>query len=583
MTLFTIVIPTHNRNEQLAKCIHSITSQCTSDPPPIIVVDDRSDEVNASANKQLCNKNNLQYIFNEKSSGPASVRNRGANSSQSLWLVFLDDDVVVSPDWLESVKQKLSECPSSCIGIEGRVEPSGKRLWDREVQNRSGGSYLSCHIAYRSDIFKVENGFDTQFKGPCCEDHELAARMLCHGEIQFAYDLSVVHQPRTVHRLKYLLSSNKRTLLLLNSEYHFFSKHPDRYHRFRKSRTFTGTLISNIFFLMYQELKRRSLSQMFRNIPDMLILLFSSGLEQLYSFIWLINNLKLFLTQNKSIFENKIDIEKTAILWKLKNYNHNTFTMQKNCFKALTFRYLKQPVYNAFHVQQKLSKLSEHTADKVFIRIDDLFFDNLQKVQQFIICINKLKLPVMVAVRGDDIKNPTYYQILKELKAADIFIGVHGFTHTGKYGPFDSELLQMTYSTFEQKIAPVIQILASLGQNHSILVPPFNAIDREQIHRWSKVCSIICGGPETARFTDQLYGPVALSNAGWYFPSIQPFYGDARTMLCSNIASLITNLKGPLCLTIHFTQEQNDNFRCLTQLLEKIYPYVSRWKETESW
>jgi hypothetical protein len=141
----------------------------------------------------------------------------------------------------------------------------------------------------------------------------------------------------------------------------------------------------------------------------------------------------------------------------------------------------------------------------------------------------------------------------------------------------------MNYLTFEQNVAPVIQILASLGQNHSILVPPFNAIDREQIQRWSKVCSIICGGPETARFTDQHYGPVALSNAGWYFPSIQPFYGDAKAMSGNNVSSLIKSLKGPLCLTMHFTQEQQDNFNCLTEFLEKIYPYISRWEDTESW
>jgi glycosyltransferase involved in cell wall biosynthesis len=583
MTLFTIVIPTRNRTEQLSKCIHSIVLQASSEPPPIIVVDDGSDGNNASANKQLCIKYDLEYLFNEKSSGPASARNRGANRSQSHWLVFLDDDVIVNSDWLILINQKLSECPASCIGIEGRVEPSGERLWDREIQNRSGGSYLSCHIAYRSAIFKAESGFDTQFKGPCCEDHELAARMLCYGEILFNNDLVVIHQPRTVHRLKYFLLSYKRTLLLLNSEYYFFSKHPDRYHRFRKSRTFSGTLISNIFFLMYQEIKRRSISQILHNIPDMIILFLSSGIEQLSSVIWSINNVQLFLNQSKPFFGSLIDPQKTAELWQIKNYSDKTFIMQKNCFNALTFRYLKRPVYNAFKVQQKLSRVSNLTEAQVFIRIDDLFFDDLQKVALFISCINKLKLPVMIAVRGDDIQNTTYHQILKELKKAGTFIGIHGFTHTGKYGPFDSEILQMNYSEFDQKVAPVKKILASLGQKHSVLVPPFNAIDREQIRRWSKACSIICGGPETVRFTDQHYGPVALSNASWYFPSIQPFYGDARTMLDHNVSSLIKNLKGPLCLTMHFTQEQRDSFNCLTTLLERIDPYISRWEKTESW
>jgi glycosyltransferase involved in cell wall biosynthesis len=583
MTLFTIVIPTRNRNGQLSKCINSIVSQVTTDLPPIIVVDDGSDKSNAFDNKQLCDKYNLHYICNEIASGPAAARNRGASFVQSTWIVFLDDDVIVCPDWSQRINQTLSECQSSHIGIEGCVEPSGGGLWDREVQNRSGGSYLSCHIAYRSAIFNTENGFDTQFKGPYCEDHELAARMLCHGEILYDRDMFVIHQPRTVHRLKYLFSSCKRTMLLLNSEYRFFSKHPDRYHRFRKSRTFTGTLISNIFLLTYQDIKRRSFSQVIHNIPDTFILLLSSLFEQASSMIWLINNFVTILSQPKLFFGNTINLEKTVKLWRVKNCSIKKFVIQKHHFNSLTFKYRKQPVYNAFQVQLKLSRISQHTAAQVFIRIDDLFFDDLQKVQSFITLINVLKHPVLVAIRSDDIQNPTYYQLLKGLKNAGVYIGIHGFTHTGKYGPFDSELLQMNYPVFEQQVAPVIQILASLGQNHTILVPPFNAISREQIIRWSKVCSIICGGPETARFTDQLYGPVALLNAGWYFPSIQPFYGDARTMLSDNVSSLVTSLKGPLCLTMHFTQEQNDNFNSLTIFLEKIRPCISRWEETNSW
>ncbi len=582
MRLFSIVIPTHNRNGQLSKCLDSLISQSGSELPPITIVDDGSDKRNASANEQLCLKHNLYYIYNEKSSGPASSRNRGTSVAQSTWIVFLDDDVTVCPGWLELITRKLLECPDTCIGIEGRVEPSGDGIWDHEVQNRSGGSFLSCHIAYRKEVFDIEQGFDTHFKGPYCEDHELAARMLLLGEIRFDNDLFVVHQPRTVDYPKYFLSSCKRTMLLLNSEYYFFSKHPDRYHRFRKNRNFTGTLISNIFLLMYQEMKRRTFTQIIHNIPGTFILVFASVFEQLCSLIWLISNLRTILNQRK-FFYSDISLKKTAEFWQIKQCNIKNFTMQKQLLNALTFRYFKRPVYNAFTVQQRLSRISQQTTAQVFIRIDDLFFDRSQNVQLFISCMTRLNLPVLVALRGDDILNPKYVPVLKELKNAGLFIGIHGFTHKGKYGPFDSELLQLDYPTFNQRVTPVLQILSSLGQNHSILVPPFNAIGREQIKRWSKICSIICGGPETVRFTDQLYGPVALSDAGWYFPSIQPFYGDARTMLRSNISSVITSLKGPLCLTMHFTQEQNDNFSSLTTFLEKIYPYISRWEETETW
>ena len=43
-----------------------------------------------------------------------------------------------------------------------------------------------------------------------------------------------------------------------------------------------------------------------------------------------------------------------------------------------------------------------------------------------------------------------------------------------------------------------------------ILVPPFNAIGPEQILQLSNYFKVICGGPETARFTGRLTGPVAV-------------------------------------------------------------------------
>jgi glycosyltransferase involved in cell wall biosynthesis len=583
MKQFTIVIPTHNRSAQLSHCIDSILAQTHSTVPDIIIIDDGSNRTHAQCNEEYCKKNKIHYIQLLQSNGPAHARNLGINHSTTQWIVFLDDDVIVGASWIDLLTNTLSRCPPSCIGVEGRVVPSGEGLWDREVQNLSGGGFLSCHIAYRRDILLLENGFDTQFKGPFCEDHELAARMLCHGEITFAPEIHVVHQPRMISPINFLLYSRKRINLLLESEYRFFTKHPDRYHSFRKSRTFSGTLISLILLSMYQEFRRRTQKQIVDNIPDTLILLISTLFEQLYALFWTIGHFSLLSKRRSSFFSNTVDIQRTADLWEIGTFNTDFFKIRRSVLNAATYRYLKRPVYNSYFSHKQITRTSQTLSPQVFIRIDDLFFNDIEVIRLFMSHLKKLNIPIMAAIRGSDIQNKKYHSILDELKNNSVFIGIHGFTHEGKYGPFDSELLQMKYSAFEEQYCQVVATLTMFKQNHSILVPPFNAICRSQIIRWSKISSIICGGPETARFTDQFYGPVALSDGGWYFPCMFPFYGNAAMMLQQGVPSLIGKLKGPLCLTMHFTQESKDQFRSFTDLLEMIRSYIHNWEETQTW
>jgi hypothetical protein len=407
--------------------------------------------------------------------------------------------------------------------------------------------------------------------------------MLCHGEIYFADNIHVAQQPRSISRLGYLLSFRTRISIRLQSEFRFFSKHPDRYHAFRKYRTFTGTLVSHCFFPLFKELRRRSVKQLTENVPDTILLLVTLLCEQLFALFWTVQHLSSFFNPGRSFLHNNIESDRTLALWRIVDSDLKIFTLKRNCLKAVTFPIFHHPVYNAYHSHKKISSESRCNACQIFIRVDDLFFDDAAAVEHFTSILKKLKIPVMTAARGDDILKEEYHTTFEILKDAEIFIGIHGFVHEGRFGPFDSELLQMKYGLFESQICPVIKRLHTLKQNHSILVPPFNAINNLQIVRWSKLCKIICGGPETARFTGQMYGPVALSDGGWYFPSVHPFYGNADYMLKTGVPSVIRNLKGPLCLTMHFTLERKDNFQSFTNLLKHLRPEIHRWEETENW
>ena len=187
--LISIIIPTYNRPHFLAQCLAAISCRIRNDPDvEVKVVDDGSDQENAEKNEELCRTNGANYHRLEKNHGMAVARNMGISQSAGEWLVFIDDDFRVAVDWLATLKKTLCSQPESVIGVEGRIDPAGEGLWDKEVQNQNGGLYLTCHIAYRKYLIDMIRGFDPQFEfeGPFCEDHEIAVRALRHGDIVFA-------------------------------------------------------------------------------------------------------------------------------------------------------------------------------------------------------------------------------------------------------------------------------------------------------------------------------------------------------------------------------------------------------------
>jgi hypothetical protein len=111
-----------------------------------------------------------------------------------------------------------------------------------------------------------------------------------------------------------------------------------------------------------------------------------------------------------------------------------------------------------------------------------------------------------------------------------------------------------------------------------IFIPPFNALGREQIVYMSRYFKIICGGPETARFTDCFAGPVAISDSSWYFPAFHPFYDNATNILKSKALKEISKWKGFLCIGVHMSAESQDGFKGLMELLDRIAEKLTSWK-----
>lgn len=572
--LISIIIPTHNRPHFLAECLTAVSCQVRNDPDvEIRVVDDGSDAPSAAANNDLCAAHGAVYHRLDKNRGMAVARNEGICHSTGEWLVFIDDDFRVADDWMPTLKKTLLAQPESVVGVEGRIDPAGGGLWDREVQNQNGGLYLTCHIAYRRYLIEMVGCFDPQFefKGPFCEDHEIAVRVLRHASIVFEPRLRGVHLPRRMKMVPYVLASFKRVRTLLAAEYYFFCKQGDWYHRFRHSRTFWGTYFSVLVRNLINNVRRRSIAYCLRYPVQFFALVTASLLEQIGAWLLLPHYAAVLIKNQPCYFHRLIDEERTKKIWHFRDsialkYIRFRFSLLASLF----FPLIKRPAYDVRPMLSKLSAYRTMNDSKVLLRIDDVFLKNTTVIDRFIEIMGRKKHPFLAGVTGNDLLDPSSAPMIDGLRRTGAEIAIHGFSHKGRFGPFESELLQMNYAELLDKLVALSGSVVFRNNPPRAFIPPFNAIAGEQISFLAHHFDIVTGGSETMRFTDHFAGPVAMKEGGWYVPASYPYYNKASVILRMGLIEQLARTNGFVCLALHMTEEAQDDFAGLARLLDAL-------------
>ena len=405
------------------------------------VIDDKSEPENAGRNSALCQEAGAGYVFLTANRGAAAARNTGVGRSRGEWVVFLDDDVCVQGDWLAHCREVLHDLPANVIGVEGKVKTSGTGLWDREVENVNGGLYLSCHMIMRRAVMASVGGFDEKFKSryPSGEDHEFAARALLWGDILFEPGLCVRHLPRIINYWVYIRDSWYRMRSQLHGELYFFCKHRDRYHAFRHAATFWGTYANILLKHTWSTLRRRSILTLVSHPIQAAVLILSSMLEQLTAFMQFPCCFLFFKRASREFFEKCIDGKRTLGLWKLpEGTSLLKLRLPMHYVKSVLFPLTHKPVYSITPVLQKLSREISDTQLRVFLRIDDVLLNRAKEVELLCKGLAKKCVPFCGAIIGSDLIVSGNRGLIQQVRESGGEIALHGFSHSGRFGPFDS-------------------------------------------------------------------------------------------------------------------------------------------------
>ena len=210
----SIIILVYNKVEFTFQCLRSLFREVDLTENEIIVIDNASSDETPRLLELL--KTKIRVIRNEDNKGFVGGCNQGAAAARGKYVVFLNNDTIVRPRWLDALTETIEAdeivgaVGSMLIYPNGHIQEAGGIVWSnaaaanygsgenprdlrfnfaREVDYCSGASLL-----LKKELFERLGGFDTRFAPAYYEDTDLCMSVRAAG-------YKVIYQPesRLIH------------------------------------------------------------------------------------------------------------------------------------------------------------------------------------------------------------------------------------------------------------------------------------------------------------------------------------------------------------------------------------------------
>lgn len=103
----SVIIPTFNRPKLLAQAVKSVLKQ-TCPASEIIIIDNGSESEHLNELSKIENSSDLINLVRlQANKGPGYARNIGIEKSNGDWILFLDDDDILAPDFIKACFESI--------------------------------------------------------------------------------------------------------------------------------------------------------------------------------------------------------------------------------------------------------------------------------------------------------------------------------------------------------------------------------------------------------------------------------------------------------------------------------------------
>jgi len=209
----SIVIPVYGHDDHTFNCLASILVHTRLDDAEVIVLDDASPVPAAQA---LAGVSGVSFFRAAQNGGFIESCRLGAEQARGQFLILLNNDIQVTPGWLENLLQVFrTHSDAGLVGArlvypDGRLQEAGGIVWqDGSAWNWGRGDdpdkpqyrYLrtvdycsgAC-LAIRMSDWKQLGGFDKAYAPAYYEDTDLAFRVRQMGKkVYYQPEAKIVH------------------------------------------------------------------------------------------------------------------------------------------------------------------------------------------------------------------------------------------------------------------------------------------------------------------------------------------------------------------------------------------------------
>lgn len=189
---FSIIIPTRNREVQLAQCLRAIEKlEYPRGQFEVVVVAD---------GVKVAVPPGVRIVYQYPHGGPALARNLGASKADGEYLVFTDDDCQPSQHWLNVIESHLVADPRSIVGgsIRNAIPQNPYSTATQVIIDflyQSAPQFIATsNLTVSKRDFLELGGFDSSWRVAGGEDREFCWRWIKSGRsLRLASDAVVDH------------------------------------------------------------------------------------------------------------------------------------------------------------------------------------------------------------------------------------------------------------------------------------------------------------------------------------------------------------------------------------------------------